>query len=380
MIVFKNYLKLLRGAYPSIIIFLIITIAITMLSMSSSVQQTDFMLVKPKIVIINQDKGALANGLEDFLNEKTIVIEMAEAEIKDALFFNEIECAVIIKENFFETVNKNEEAVEILKAVAMTGALQVEILINKYLNIADIYVKSEIAESEMVTYLKKDLKNEVTTTFLVDEEQTTTVSSMRFYFNFISYSFLATIIASVALIMRVYNEKNIKMRSMCAPISFKKYNTQIIMGNIVVALGFWVAFMGLAFVIFQDALFTNSGWLMILNAFIFAQVALAIAYIIGSFVKSNEVQNGLAQVIALASSFIGGAFVPQFILGSTVLLVARITPTYWYARNNDLLSEPFLNNMIMKEYFINLAVLGGFIIVIYGSSLYIRNKYVKYIN
>ncbi len=369
MIVFKNYLRLLRGAIPSIIIFLIITLVITTLSTGSKVQPTGFTLAKPKITIINKDNGELANGLVSYLSEKTNVIEFKEDEIKDALFFYQIECAVIINDDFFN------KGITIEKAQDISGALQTEILINKYLNLANLYLESDV--ENFVDLLEKDLENEVVTNFEIEEIQVNAVSDMRFYFNFISYSLIATIIASVALIMRAYNEQNIKMRSMCSPVSFKKYNGQIIMGNIVVSFIFWIAFMLLGYFVYGKTLFTDAGLLMILNAFIFAQVALAIAYAIGTFVKNNEVQNGLAQVIALGSSFLGGAFVPQFALGSIVLLVARITPTYWYARNNDLLVD---TNKITNEYLFNLFALVLFATIIYLISLYLKNRHAKYIN
>ncbi len=369
MIVFKNYLRLLRGTIPSIVIFLIITLVITTLSTGSKVQPTGFNLSKPKVAIINNDNSELANGLVSYLTEKTNVIDFKEEEIKDALFFYQIECAVIINNGFLK------KGITIEKAQDIAGALQIEILINKYLNLANLYAASDF--ESFTDFLAKDLENEVVLNFETKEVRVDAVSDMRFYFNFISYSLIATIIASVALIMRAYNEKNIKMRSMCSPVSFKKYNSQIILGNIVVSLIFWIVFMLLGYLVYKETIFSKPGLLMILNAFVFAQVALAIAYAIGTFVKNNEVQNGLAQVIALGSSFLGGAFVPQFVLGSIVLLVARVTPTYWYARNNDLLVE---TNNISNEYLINLSVLILFAASIYLGSLYMKKRYAKYIN
>lgn len=64
--------------------------------------------------------------------------------------------------------------------------------------------------------------------------------------------------------------------------------------------------------------------------------------------KSKDSLNGIVNVVALGSSFISGAFVPQEYLGQTVLNFSKVFPSYWFIRNNELtdsLAVVNLNNL-----------------------------------
>lgn len=87
---------------------------------------------------------------------------------------------------------------------------------------------------------------------------------------------------------------------------------------------------------------------------------------LGSFVKNKEAQNGIVNVIALGFSFICGAFVPQQLLGSFVLGIARLLPSYWFIKNNDeiiLLSKFDWNSF--SPIVMRMVVLLGFAILFF---------------
>jgi ABC-2 type transport system permease protein len=73
----------------------------------------------------------------------------------------------------------------------------------------------------------------------------------------------------------------------------------------------------------------------ILNSFGFAICGASISFLIGNLVKSQSAISAVSNVITLGSSFISGVFVPQELLGSSVLKIASFTPTYWFVRAND---------------------------------------------
>ncbi len=382
MTVFKNYFKILRSAYLTIAIFLGITVFFTVIMMAQPTMEEDFTISKPMITVINHDDSVFAQGLVDYLAKTTRFKDLTEDEIKDELFFAEIAAAVIIDQDLTEQMQENQEPkVTVIKAPSRITSMQVELLINQYLNLAKPYFQLGLSEQEIVEFLEKDLEKEVSLTYQTEEvEQATELQNTAFFFNFISFGLLAAIIGSVAFIMKNYNEKTIKMRSMCAPISNQQYQLQIIMGNVCLAFFLWLIFMGLGWFFYPNAMFTNSGLLMIANAFVFSQVALAIAYAIGVFVRSSEVQNGMATVIPLALAFLGGAFMPQSILGESVLKLSRITPTYWYVRANDRLSEQGLSELALSGFWQAILILLAFTLIIYGITFFLKQKYGKYIN
>ncbi len=381
MIVFKNYFKLLRNAYLTIFIFLAITIFMTVIFTMQTPPQEEFQTMTPIITVINNDDGEIAAGLVDFLSEKAQLKDLAEDEIKDELFFAEIAAAVVIKEGFSEQLKKGKEPkIQIIQSPERVSAINIGLLVNKYLNLASLYLQTDLEAAEIVALLEEDLAEEVAIDFQKDEEEITALDKTTVYFNFVGYGLLAAIIGSVAFIMRSYYDINIRMRSACAPISRARYNQQIIMGNIVLATFLWFIFILVAYLFFGNLLFSLNASLMIIQAFVYAQVALAIAYAIGIFVKSSEVQNGLATVVPLALAFLGGAFVPQFILGENVLRVAQFTPLYWYVRLNDMLSESGINSNIWQEFYLTIMILLLFMVIIYGIVFFLQRKYLQFIN
>ncbi len=380
MIVFKNYFKLLRSSYIPLMVYLLITIVMTVITTAPANVNEDFYVTRPSVTIIDNDQSDFSKGLVSYL-EKNSRNQKIELElVKDSLFFSDIDAAIIIEEDFASKLYDGEiETVEVIKAPSRAGAIQVELMINKYLNLAKIYIDGEVSQAQIVEFLENDLEESVDLVYNRETIETDEMSMVRYYFNFISYALLAAIIASVSVIMQSYSEKNIKMRSSSSPISFKKYNFQIILGNITVATLIWFIYMIFGYMMYGGTIFNQNSLLMILNSFVFTQVALAVAYAIGVFVVSKEVQSGLANVLSLGFAFLGGAFVPQAILGDSVLTVSRIIPTYWYVKSNDLLGEFAITSQIMNEFWTNTGILIVFVVIIYGISLYFKNKFIKYI-
>jgi ABC-2 type transport system permease protein len=97
-------------------------------------------------------------------------------------------------------------------------------------------------------------------------------------------------------------------------------------------------------------------WLC-LNALVFMIACLGISFLLGTLIKKRNAQAPLQNTLTLAFSFLSGAFVPQFMLGKTVLTIASFTPNYWYIKSNHAIAAlssfslgniaPVLNNMLI---------------------------------
>jgi ABC-2 type transport system permease protein len=75
-------------------------------------------------------------------------------------------------------------------------------------------------------------------------------------------------------------------------------------------------------------------------------------------------------VVSLGTCFIGRVFVPQFLLGKTVLKIASFTPTYWYVKSNNSIANLVNFNMeSLKPIFWNMAILIGFAVAILSITL-----------
>jgi ABC-2 type transport system permease protein len=114
--------------------------------------------------------------------------------------------------------------------------------------------------------------------------------------------------------------------------------------------------------------------LLYLNTLVFSITALSIAFLAGKFIKGYGAQSAVANVLSLGLSFISGIFVPQFLLGETVLKIASFTPTYWYIKAveaiKDLSVYSFTNlKPVFADMLIQLAFAAAcFIIALVASK------------
>lgn len=87
--------------------------------------------------------------------------------------------------------------------------------------------------------------------------------------------------------------------------------------------------------------------LMMINSFVFTICTVTMAVFISKIAKSENSMQGIMNVVALGSSFLSGAFVPQEMLGNTALLLAKFLPSYYYIKNNnDIIINPSISTIL----------------------------------
>ncbi len=133
---------------------------------------------------------------------------------------------------------------------------------------------------------------------------------------------------------------------------------------------------GLSFALFGKSIMNVSALYYAVNTFIYTIVFVSISFFIGLVIKSRNAQAAIVNVLALGLSFISGVFVPQFLLGESVLRIASFTPTYWFVRANQLISLSDINknfdiSFLYKELAMQVAFIFVFIIL---TIVIVRNK------
>lgn len=85
------------------------------------------------------------------------------------------------------------------------------------------------------------------------------------------------------------------------------------------------------------------GLLEIINAFFFMMMSVSMAFMFcvmaAKSKHSDDLLNGISNIVGLGSSFMGGAFVPQSVITDNILIIAQFLPTYWYVKLNDALTS-----------------------------------------
>ena len=308
-------------------------------------------------------KFGIVKAFIEYITQNTNIIEIKcdEDAISDALFYRDVNYVIYIQDNFREDFLEHKNPKIEVKSTGDYQASLAEMIVNRYLNVANIYNNSfsedEIIEKTSDT-LSKNVGVEVTSKLDTDK-----LARVAFYYNFLSYSVLAGCVYVICLILSSFKSYKINKRTIISSMNYKKYNRHLLVSNGLFAIVLWIFYVVLSFILLGKIMFTINGLMYIINSFVFTLCALSIAFLIGNLVNNKDAINGIVNVIALGSSFLCGAFVPTEMLPDTVLKIAHILPTYWYINNNELIKEMEIFDFeSIKPIFINLGVIIVFMI------------------
>lgn len=380
MQVFKLYFKIIKGNLRTLLIYLGVFVALSVMMSSFNVGgvESSFSGSKASIAIFNNDDGsAISEGLIEYLSHSSSIknIKNDKNAARDALFFREVVYIIEIPKGFGEKFVRGENVTLGKMGIPQsTEGIFIDNKINEYLNAIRIFSKfsnapeGEMQEMDFVNIQKLAVKsaNEI----LVDQTNVevknfgtkNSLSQMIvYYFNYMSYSLLALLILGISTIMLVFNSKEVKMRMDSSPLTLKSYNSQLFGATLVFVVGIWLFLLVIGAIMFSKTFFELSTLFMAINSLAFALTGLCLSVLIGTLLKKKEPQQAIANVITLGSCFIGGVFVPLDFLSDTVVKIASFTPTYWYVKNNLLVGSLInFGGENMKPYLTNLAILIGF--------------------
>lgn len=366
MTVFKTFLKVLNKCKLPIIMYTVFLIFFGGFNMQTSENNTNFVAEKPDILIINNDEETgITKNLVDYIknNSNIIEIENDEEKINDALFYRDVNYIIYIPKNYRQDfLNGNNPEIEI-KSTGDYSASYAEMLLSRYIKIANIYEKNIESEEELINKINDTLSKE-TKIEVSSKLDTDNLSKACFYYNFANYSILAGLVYVICLILSSFKKENIQKRTIISSMNYKKINRKLLLSSSLVAVGLWLSYVVLSFILVGDIMFTMHGMMYIINSFIFSICALTIAFLIANLVTNKNAINGIINVVALGSSFLCGAFVPMEWLPDSVLTIAHILPSYYYISTNEMLKQlEIFNFETIKPIIINIGIIVIFTIV-----------------
>jgi ABC-2 type transport system permease protein len=385
MQVFKAYFKIIRKRLPSLLIYISVFVVLTLVitSILGNNGTTAFLASKNKIVVFNGDTGsAISEGLAEYLskNAETVIIPDTAESIQDALFYGNIDYALHIPAGFAESFTGGKNGVSLQKTAASgtTASVNIDFLIERYLNVAQIYAKNApgMPAEQIAANVGRDLANQaniVVNTY----GQTSNANNLTYYFQYLAYSLMAVIIMGVTSFMMAFNDTDLNNRNLCSPMKPMHMNLQIVLGNVTFVLAVWVIQCAVVFISYRKALVGAGTLLLCLNALTYSIVSLSIGFLAGKFVRNPGVQNAVTNVVALGISFISGVFVEQALLGKTVLSIARFLPGYWYVKAvDDIRNTVVFSLPSMQPIFYGMLIQLGFAAMIFIVAL-VASKQIK---
>ena len=366
MTVFKTFLKILNKNKFIIILYTMFLIFFGGFNMQTSENNTNFVASKPDIMIVNYDEEkGITKDLIKYIEENSNVVDLKNNEdaINDALFYRDVNYVIYIPKNYNKDFmdGKNPEI-----EIKSTGDYQssfAEMLLSRYIKVANIYQKSINSEEELISKINETLskKSEVEITSKLD---TNILSKATFYYNFANYSIMACLIYVICLILASFKDIKIQKRTIISSTNYKTLNRKILLSNSLFSIILWMIYVVLSFILVGDIMFSIHGIFYLINSFVFTICATTIALFIGNIVSNKNTISGIVNVIALGSSFLCGAFVPMEWLPDGVIKIAHILPSYYYISNNEVLKTLELINLnTIKPILLNIIIVLSFSIM-----------------
>ena len=366
MTVFKTFLKILNKNKFIIILYTLFLIFFGGFNMQTSENNTNFVASKPDIMIVNHDEEkGITKDLIKYIEENSNVVDLKNNEdaINDALFYRDVNYVIYIPKNYNKDFmdGKNPEI-----EIKSTGDYQssfAEMLLSRYIKVANIYQKSINSEEELISKINETLskKSEVEITSKLD---TNILSKATFYYNFANYSIMACLIYVICLILASFKDIKIQKRTIISSTNYKTLNRQLLLSNSLFSIILWMIYVVLSFILVGDIMFSIHGIFYLINSFVFTICATTIALFIGNIVSNKNAISGIVNVISLGSSFLCGAFVPMEWLPDGVIKIAHILPSYYYISNNEVLKTLELINLnTIKPILLNIIIVLSFSIM-----------------
>jgi ABC-2 type transport system permease protein len=368
MPVFKVCLKILQKNLPVISIYFIIFIAISivMTIMMGPAETGEFGREKVDLAFFAGEETPLVSGLREALTAQVNFVPLTDEteKLQEALFYRRVHYILRVPDGFTTSFLRGGPALLQRTSVPdAASAIYIDLRIDRYLEILRLYVNTlpALELRELVAFALDDLSLETEVMLAAPEREPGARDRLQFYFNFLAYTILFVIIIGMSSVFLTFNGLDLKRRNLCSPLGARAISLQCYLACAAFALAGWLLLVLISLLFGWREIAGPAAWFYILNSLVFTACAAGLAYLVGNLTRNKEVVLAAANIVALGSSFLGGVFVPQELLGENVLKIASFTPTYWYVRANAAIAAlTNFNLQTLADYFAALAVQTGF--------------------
>ena len=340
MQVFKAFFKILNKNKTAMIVYMVIYLALTFVLSSNGQKNdtSDFSKVCMEIGVENQDNGKLGEALVAYLEKENEIkdIPKEREDLLDAMYYRDIQYVLIIPEDFTEKFLAGERE-EVLEGTVVPGnntAYLAKMEIDEFLQKLGMYIDGGY-EPEQAAQKTRDNMEKESKVECLSVEDSGTKPAAAYFFDYIPYIFLCIMMVSLSGVLIIFNEKNLDARNRCSSMSFFQRNLQMVLGSLGIMLLEYGVFMLVAWIMYPNYMGSFRGILSMGNALAFMLVCLSIAFLAGRQAKDDAQLNMAANVIGLAFSFLGGVFVPIYLMNKGMQKVAKFVPSYWYVSSNN---------------------------------------------
>lgn len=111
-----------------------------------------------------------------------------------------------------------------------------------------------------------------------------------------------------------------------------------------------------------------------LNIAAFGLPVLAIGFFIAKITNNKEALSAIVNVVALASAFLCGAFIPRELMPDAVVAIGKVLPSFYYIDNNNALAEmTSFTGATASQFWENIGVQVGYALALWiGAAILTR--------
>ena len=353
---YKAFLKIALKNCPSAMIYFVIFMVICIMSASQN-KENDEKIYKDEEInftVFNRDDSELGEAMKSYLSEKNEYVEVEDEEeaIRLSLYYRSVYYILIIPEGFEEAiVGGNDMAYENYKVADSAQGYYMDMEVESYMQTIKSYIAAGFSMSEAIDKTEETLREDVKVELLSDIEKKEVdgnpISSSSiankpseyYFYQYMSYVFLAIVISTLGPILITFGKKDVKMRINVSAQTFKSHSMQMLLGVVTFGIVVLVLFNIMAVILYGSAMSLASMVYYFILTLCFLMVCLGVTYFGGFLFKNSATMGSFATIISLAFSFLGGIFVPLELLGDTMKNIARFTPTYWYIQANNAIID-----------------------------------------
>jgi len=377
MTVFKSFLQVLLRNIAFVILFTTIMVVMGLTAFQTSPSSSgDFTASKPTVLVINRGNDtALTKSFNSYLAGQTTKADTgsSEREIDDALYYETLSYVVYLPSDFTETILKGEKPVVDIKTRASSESASAEVLVSRFLRLATGYGQYLSDEDELVKAVNSSLKldSKVTLTSHLDQK---TLHNVTALYNFGSYTLLAGGTYVITMILAAFSVVNIRKRTLISPTRPIRIDLSLIAGCALI-VAFLVALnVLLVRILLPGIADTGREGLYALNIAAFGLPVLAIGFFIAKITNNKEALGAIINVVALASAFLCGAFIPRELMPDAVVAIGKALPSFYYIDNNNALAEmTSFTGAAASQFWENIGVQVGYALALWiGAAILTR--------
>lgn len=373
MTIFKTTLRIVRSFLLSLLIYLALPFLMTMLFISSSATtQPEYKTSSINYAAYDHDQSLVSKALLDHIAKTNTPHDIPEQldEIRDALFYGQIDYVLEIPEGFGDAVLAGAPDIPLAKQTAPTSILpqaldnQIERFVTTVQRFASADRTATTAETLERALAVIEVPSRVTT---VDVGQAADTDALAVTFRFIAYTLLNLSFSIISQTLLAFRQRQIMERNLVSATSPTTINRQLVVSIMLVSLSAFALNLLPLFFVLKTDFWQTPVYLLLGNVLCFALVAISMGFLASTIFRQNSgASNGLQVVVPLLMSFFAGIFVPLEFIPERIRQIGSFMPTYWYNDSIIALENAVqINGELTRRFVRNGAIQLAFAVVLF---------------